>query len=229
MKINNRKKKIQSEKIVKELMMYLALLSSGKVYPFELNLGEDDTLISLRTFQRYAKELEETGAVPTLEITKDEEGLHYCAFKEEPVFTKPEFSRSSSPFSFIVRKADVKNTSADHYIYDYQDFNIDHEDSHTAKLSRICKMANRICRMTEEERLMNDVNLNDFLKTYYKEEVSSNFNTRTYQRDLDAVVIALNEIFNDSENKRYKEVVKMFLQGYQKILKKANVYGCYYK
>ena len=41
MKINDRKKKIESAKTIKELVMYTALLSSGRVYMPELDFEEE--------------------------------------------------------------------------------------------------------------------------------------------------------------------------------------------
>ena len=170
MKIENRKKKIQSDKIVKELIMYLALLSSGKVYQSELNIStaefeydHNNTVIdpeiksptSLRSFQRYAKDLEEAGAVPSLELERDpeEEDAFYSVEKYKTKQSNLNNYHSKYPLSFVVKKEDVAGSFAK-YLKDYQDFNVNHSETHIARLARICKLANGICRNIEKNRIL---------------------------------------------------------------------------
>lgn len=232
MKIENRKRKIQSDKIVKELIMYLALLSSGKVYQSELNIStaefddeqdhtnavpEIEFPTSLRSFQRYAKDLEEAGAVPPLEIERDpeEEDAFYSVEKYETKQTNTNNYQSKYPWSFVVKKEDIKQSFADKYLKDYQDFKIDHSEAHIARLARICKLANGVCRSLEKRKIKTDKEAKEFLENYYRNNINSDYNSKTFQRDVDVLIIALNEVFNSSASDRYKEVIGKFLRGYQ--------------
>ena len=233
MKIKNRKRKIQSDKLVKELIMYLALLSSGKVYQSELNIStaefeydHNNTVIdpeiksptSLRSFQRYAKDLEEAGAVPSLELERDpeEEDAFYSVEKYETKQKNTNNYQSKYPWSFVIKKEDIKNSFADKYLKDYQDFNVNHSEAHIARLARICKLANSICRSSEKENIETNKEAKEFLEEYYRNNIDSDYNQKTFQRDVDVVIIALNEVFNYSNSDRYKEVMGKFLKGYQR-------------
>ena len=232
MKIGNRKRKIQSDKIVKELIMYLDLLSSGKVYQSELNLStfemEDDfnstnteieSPTSLRTFQRYAKDLEEAGAVPRLELRRDpDEGDNpfYNVEKYKTEQASRNYKSSNQSYSFVVKKEDLKQSFADVYLKDYQNFNINHSEAHIARLARICKLANGVCRSLEKRKIKTDKEAKEFLENYYRNNISSDYNSKTFQRDVDVLIIALNEVFNSSASDRYKEVIGKFLRGYQR-------------
>ena len=232
MKIENRKKKIQSDKIVKELIMYLALLSSGKVYQSELNIStaefeydHNNTVIdpeiksptSLRSFQRYAKDLEEAGAVPSLELERDpeEEDAFYSVEKYKTKQSNPNNYHSKYPLSFVVKKEDVAGSFAK-YLKDYQDFNVNHSKTHIARLARICKLANGICRNIEKKNIETDKEAKEFLENYYRNNIDSNYSSKTFQRDVDVVIIALNEVFNCPTSDRYKQVIGKFLRGYQR-------------
>ena len=224
MKIENRKRKIQSDKIVKELIMYLALLSNGIVFISELDIEEDKTShTSVRTFQRYAEELEKAGAVPKLIKKQDEYKIDYYLVKEAETEVANTFFAPNPSFSFVVKKADIKNSYAREFLDNYMDFNVEHPNAHIAKLARLCKFANRICRISPEDgRKYNTKSIKNIVENIYRKEISKNFNKRTYQRDIDAVVIAFNLVFNNSKTKRYKEVIDAFLQGYQKDKKTNN-------
>ena len=70
MKINGRKKKIESEKMIQVLKMYNIFLEYGTVYDFELGLDcskEKDQA----TFRRYANELYQVGAIPKVKLKKE--------------------------------------------------------------------------------------------------------------------------------------------------------------
>lgn len=233
MKIKNRKRKIQSDKIVKELIMYLVLLSSGKVYQSELNIStakfeydhvntnndpETKSSTSLRSFQRYAKDLEEAGAVPPLELKRDpeEEDAFYSVEKYETKQASTNTYQLKHPWSFVVKKEDIENSFADKYLKDYQDFNTNHSEAHIARLARICKLANGICRSSEKENIETNKEAKELLENYYRNNIDSNYNSKTFQRDVDVVIIALNEVFNCSKSDRYKEVIGKFLRGYQR-------------
>ena len=232
MKIENRKKKIQSDKIVKELIMYLALLSSGKVYQSELNISttefeydldhtdidpETKSPTSLRSFQRYAKDLEEAGAVPSLELERDpeEEDAFYSVEKYETKQKNTNNYQSKYPWSFVIKKEDIKNSFADKYLKDYQDFNVNHSEAHIARLARICKLANGICRSLEKENIETNKEAREFIEDYYRNNIDNNYNSKTFQRDVDVLIIAFNEVFNYPDSNRYKEVIGKFLRGNQ--------------
>lgn len=85
MKIEGRKKKIESEKMIQILKMYNIFLEYGTVYDFELGLDcskEKDQA----TFRRYANELHQVGAIPKVKLKKEiiesgnkKEIFHYYA------------------------------------------------------------------------------------------------------------------------------------------------------
>ncbi len=232
MKVENRKRKIQSEKIVKELIMYLALLSSGKVYQSELNIStaefeydgdhtntdpETKSSTSLRSFQRYAKDLEEAGSIPSLELKRDpeEEDAFYSVEKYETKQTSTNTYQSKHPWSFVVKREDIENSFADKYLKDYQDFNVNHSETHIARLARICKLANGICRSLEKENIETNKEAREFIEDYYRNNIDNNYNSKTFQRDVDVLIIAFNEVFNYPDSDRYKEVIGKFLRGNQ--------------
>lgn len=238
MKIGNRKRKIQSDKIVKELIMYLALLSTGKVYQSELNISTEEfeydpkctaanvatidneikSSTSLRSFQRYAKDLEEAGAVPPLELQRDseEKDPFYSVEAYETKQTSINTYQSKHPWSFMVKREDIESSFADKYLKDYQDFNVNHSEAHIARLARICKYANGVCKSSKKRNIGSDENAGEFLEDYYKNNINSNYNLKTFQRDTDVLIIALNEVFNSPKEDRYKDVIGKFLKGYQR-------------
>lgn len=232
MKIENRKKKIQSDKIVKELIMYLALLSSGKVYQSELNIDtsemedelnntntnpEIESPTSLRTFQRYVKDLEKAGALPPLELKRDtkEGDAFYSVEKYKTKRTSTNTYQSKHQYSFVVKKEDIESSFADKYLEDYQDFNVNHSEAHIARLARICKLANGICRSLEKENIETNKEAREFIEDYYRNNIDNNYNSKTFQRDVDVLIIAFNEVFNYPDSDRYKEVIGKFLRGNQ--------------
>ncbi|MBR2788156.1 MAG: hypothetical protein IKD94_03235, partial [Erysipelotrichaceae bacterium] len=70
MKIDGRKKKIESDKKIQIIKMYMILLDYGTVYDYELDLDcskeKDQT-----TFRRYANELHRIGAIPKVRLKKE--------------------------------------------------------------------------------------------------------------------------------------------------------------
>ena len=74
MKIANRKKKIESDKMIKETLMYIYLLNDHIVYDYNLNAVSPTIK---RSMQRYGKELIHSGAIPTTRLKKDKNGLYY--------------------------------------------------------------------------------------------------------------------------------------------------------
>lgn len=74
MYIENRKKKIESDKLIKEILLYLYLLRDGKAYDYQLSVVSPTFE---RTLQRYSKELSLSGAIPKIRLKHDENGLFY--------------------------------------------------------------------------------------------------------------------------------------------------------
>ena len=69
MKIEGRKKKIESDKKIQILKMYMIFLDYGTIYDYELGLDctkEKDNA----TFRRYANELHRIGAIPKVRLKK---------------------------------------------------------------------------------------------------------------------------------------------------------------
>lgn len=77
MNIPKRRKKNESEKIVKEVLIYIYLLRDGKVYDYQLNTISPTFK---RSLQRYTKELFLSGAIPKIRLKSDENGLYYEVF-----------------------------------------------------------------------------------------------------------------------------------------------------
>lgn len=74
MNIPKRKKKNESEKIVKEILIYIYLLKDGMVYDHQLSAISPTFK---RSLQRYSKELYLSGAIPKIRLKNDENGLFY--------------------------------------------------------------------------------------------------------------------------------------------------------
>lgn len=74
MKINNRHKKIESEKLIKEVLMYIYLINDFIVYDTDLNVISPTIK---RSMQRYASELIHSGAIPKIRLKTSENGLYY--------------------------------------------------------------------------------------------------------------------------------------------------------
>lgn len=245
MKIGNRKRKIQSDKIVKELIMYLDLLSSGKVYQSEPNIStaefeydrdftgiypKIESSTSLRSFQRYAKDLKEAGAIPSLELKRDPEDddAFYSVEKYETKQPNPNNYQPKYPLSFVVKKEDVAGSFAK-YLKDYRGFNVNHSEAHIARLARMCKFANGICRSSEKNNIKTDNEAKGFLENFYRNNIDSNYNQKTFLRDADVLIITLNEVFNCPKSDRYKEVMGKFLREhhrFQFVLQCSYIWMC---
>ena len=72
--IANRKKKIESEKLIKEVLLYICLINDNICYDYQLNRISPTFE---RSLQRYSNELFHSGAIPKLRLKRDENGLFY--------------------------------------------------------------------------------------------------------------------------------------------------------
>lgn len=86
--ISNRKKKDESDKLVKELLMYTHLVNNNIIYDFFFN---EISNTNKRSLQRYAKELYLCGAVPKLRLKSSKNGFYYKT--EDLINTNKKFYR----------------------------------------------------------------------------------------------------------------------------------------
>ena len=184
MKIDGRKKKIESDKLVQVLKMYNIFLEYGSVYDFELGL-DCSTERDQTTFRRYANELIRIGAIPKIRLNKKtiEDGLN-----------KKTFYFYSAPDVKLVKQKPFKkeyNALSGGYLPVYDSKQAFQKNPYNHFKTNRKKGKGRLARLVCYQYWISSYPVRDEqdLRSRY-ERINPGASEKTYQRDHDLLLIA---------------------------------------